>query len=287
MDEFHLKRMYRSPNGTLRNILGGTIFREPIICNNVSRLVPNWTQPIVIGRHAYGDQYAATDFVVPEADTLTMTFTPKGGEPQVHKVFEFAGGGVAMGMHNLDDSIRGFAQSCFSFALQRGWPLYLSTKDTILKAYDGRFRDIFQAVYESEFAEEFKKRKLSYEDRLIDDMVALALKWNGGLVRDCKNYDGDAQSDTLAQGYGSLGMKTSVLLAPDGKTVEAEAGHGTVTRHYRQHQQGKQTSTNRSLQFSPGRVGCAIAARSTTLPMSSDLPRTSNAFASTLSRAGM
>jgi isocitrate dehydrogenase len=216
-----------------------------------------------------------------------MTFTPKGGEPQVHKVFEFAGGGVAMGMHNLDDSIRGFAQSCFSFALQRGWPLYLSTKDTILKAYDGRFRDIFQAVYESEFAEEFKKRKLSYEDRLIDDMVALALKWNGGLVRDCKNYDGDAQSDTLAQGYGSLGMKTSVLLAPDGKTVEAEAGHGTVTRHYRQHQQGKQTSTNRSLQFSPGRVGCAIAARSTTLPMSSDLPRTSNAFASTLSRAGM
>jgi isocitrate dehydrogenase len=244
MDEFHLKRMYRSPNGTLRNILGGTIFREPIICNNVSRLVPNWTQPIVIGRHAYGDQYAATDFVVPEAGTLTMTFTPKGCEPQVHKVFEFAGGGVAMGMHNLDDSIRGFAQSCFNFALQRGWPLYLSTKDTILKACDGRFQDIFQAVYESEFAEEFKKRKLSYEDRLIDDMVALALKWNGGFVWACKNYDGDVQSDTLAQGYGSLGMMTSVLLTPDGKTVETEAAHGTVTRHYRQHQQGRETSTN-------------------------------------------
>jgi isocitrate dehydrogenase len=244
MDEFHLKRMYRSPNGTLRNILGGTIFREPIICNNVSRLVPNWTQPIVIGRHAYGDQYAATDFVVPEAGTLTMTFTPKGGAPQVHKVFEFAGGGVAMGMNNLDDSIRAFVQSCFNFALQRGWPLYLSTKDTILKAYDGRFRDIFQAVYESEFAGEFKKRELSYEDRLIDDMVARALKWNGGFVWACKNYDGDVQSDTLAQGYGSLSMMTSVLLTPDGKTVETEAAHGTVTRHYRQHQQGRETSTN-------------------------------------------
>ena len=219
MDEFHLKRMYRSPNGTLRNTLGGTISREPIICNNVPRLVPNWTRAIVIGRHAYGDQYAATDFVVPEAGTLTMTFTPKGGEPQVHKVFEFAGGGVAMGMHNLDDSIRGFAQSCFNLALQRGWPLYLSTKDTILKAYDGGFRDLFQEVCDNEFAGEFEKRNLTYEHRLIDDMVALALKWNGGFVWACKNYDCDVQSDTLAQGYGSLGMKTSVLLAPDGKTV--------------------------------------------------------------------
>jgi isocitrate dehydrogenase len=245
MDEFHLKRMYKSPNGTLRNIIGGTIFREPIVCQNVPRLVPNWTQPIVIGRHAYGDQYAATDFVVPGAGTLTMTFTPTGGgEAVTRTVFDFPAGGVAMGMYNLDDSIMGFAHSCFNFALQRGWPLYLSTKDTILKAYDGRFRDLFQQVYEAEFAAEFKKRNLTYEHRLIDDMVALALKWNGGFVWACKNYDGDVQSDTLAQGFGSLGMMTSVLLTPDGKTVEAEAAHGTVTRHYRQHQQGKETSTN-------------------------------------------
>jgi isocitrate dehydrogenase len=245
MDEFHLKRMYKSPNGTLRNIIGGTIFREPIVCRNVPRLVPNWTLPIVIGRHAYGDQYAATDFVVPGAGKLTMTFTPKdGGEPVTRTVFDFPEGGVAMGMYNLDGSIRGFARSCFNFALQRGWPLYLSTKDTILKAYDGHFRDLFQAVYESEFAAEFKTRNLTYEHRLIDDMVALTLKWNGGFVWACKNYDGDVQSDTLAQGFGSLGMMTSVLLTPDGKTVEAEAAHGTVTRHYRQHQQGKETSTN-------------------------------------------
>jgi isocitrate dehydrogenase len=245
MDEFKLKRMYPSPNGTLRNRIGGTIFREPIVCQNVPRLVPNWTQSIVIGRHAFADQYAATDFVVPGAGTLSMTFTPAGGgEPITRKVYEFPGGGVAMGMYNLDESIRGFARSSFNFALQRGWPLYLSTKDTILKQYDGRFRDLFQEVYDNEFAAEFKKRNLTYEHRLIDDMVALALKWNGGFVWACKNYDGDVQSDTLAQGFGSLGMMTSVLLTPDGKTVETEAAHGTVTRHYRQHQQGRETSTN-------------------------------------------
>jgi isocitrate dehydrogenase len=245
MDEFHLKRMDRSPNGTLRNILGGTIFREPIVCQNVPRIVPNWTQSIVIGRHAFADQYAATDFVVPGAGALSMTFTPAtGGEPITRKVYEFPAGGVAMGMYNLDESIRGFARSSFNFALQRGWPLYLSTKDTILKQYDGRFRDLFREVYDNEFAAEFKKRNLTYEHRLIDDMVALALKWNGGFVWACKNYDGDVQSDTLAQGFGSLGMMTSVLLTPDGKTVETEAAHGTVTRHYRQHQQGRETSTN-------------------------------------------
>src|ERR1700676_4134955 len=245
MDEFHLKRMYKSPNGTLPNLTGGTLFRGPIICKNVPRLVPNWTQPIVIGRHAYGDQYAATDFLIPGAGTLEMTFTPKGGgEATTRKVFDFPDAGIAMGMYNLDDSIKGFAQSCFNFAVQRNWPLYLSTKDTILKAYDGRFRDLFQGVYESEFAAEFKKRNLTYEHRLIDDMGALALKWNGGFGWACKNYDGDVQSDTLAQGFGSLGMMTSVLLTPDGKTVEAEAAHGTVTRHYRQYQQGRETSTN-------------------------------------------
>ncbi|HTW53527.1 MAG TPA: NADP-dependent isocitrate dehydrogenase [Stellaceae bacterium] len=245
MTEFNLKRMYRSPNGTLRNLIGGTLFREPIICKNVPRLVPTWTQPIVIGRHAYGDQYAATDFVVEEAGELEMVFKPaSGGAPIARKVFEFKGPGVAMGMHNLDDSIKGFAQSCFNFALRRGWPLFLSSKDTILKAYDGRFRDIFQAVYHSEFEGKFKDRNLTYEHRLIDDMVALAMKWNGGFVWACKNYDGDVQSDSLAQGFGSLGMMTSVLLTPDGKTVEAEAAHGTVTRHYRQHQQGRETSTN-------------------------------------------
>jgi isocitrate dehydrogenase len=246
VEEFHLKRMYKSPNGTLRNIIGGTIFREPIVCQNVPRLVPNWTQPIVIGRHAYADQYAATDFVVPGAGTLTMTFTPKGGgEPVTRKVFDFPdGGGVAMGMYNLDESIKGFARSSFNFGLQRGWPVYLSTKNTILKAYDGRFKDLFQEIFDNEFAAEFKQRNLTYEHRLIDDMVALALKWNGGFVWACKNYDGDVQSDTLAQGFGSLGMMTSVLLTPDAKTVETEAAHGTVTRHYRQHQQGKETSTN-------------------------------------------
>ncbi|MGC1885465.1 MAG: NADP-dependent isocitrate dehydrogenase [Stellaceae bacterium] len=245
VEEFHLKRMYKSPNGTLRNIIGGTIFREPIVCHNVPRLVPNWTKPIVIGRHAYADQYAATDFVVPGAGKLTMTFTPAdGGAPVSRQVFDFKGGGVALGMYNLDESIRGFARSCFNYALQRNWPLYLSTKNTILKAYDGRFKDIFQEVFEQQFARAFKERNLTYEHRLIDDMVALALKWNGGFVWACKNYDGDVQSDTLAQGFGSLGLMTSVLLTPDGKTVETEAAHGTVTRHYRQHQQGKETSTN-------------------------------------------
>jgi isocitrate dehydrogenase len=245
VEEFHLKQMWKSPNGTLRNIIGGTIFREPIVCRNVPRLVPNWTKPIVIGRHAYADQYAATDFVVPGAGKLTMTFTPAdGGAPVSRQVFDFKGGGVALGMYNLDESIRGFARSCFNYALQRGWPLYLSTKNTILKAYDGRFKDVFQEVYENEFAAAFKDRNLTYEHRLIDDMVALALKWNGGFVWACKNYDGDVQSDTLAQGFGSLGLMTSVLLTPDGKAVETEAAHGTVTRHYRQHQQGKETSTN-------------------------------------------
>jgi isocitrate dehydrogenase len=244
VEEFNLKRMYKSPNGTLRNIIGGTIFREPIVCRNVPRLVPNWTRPIVIGRHAFADQYAATDFVVPDAGTLTMTFTPTSGEPVTRKVFDFPGGGVAMGMYNLDESIRGFARSSFNFALQRSWPVYLSTKNTILKAYDGRFKDLFQDVFDNEFAERFKAKNLTYEHRLIDDMVALALKWNGGFVWACKNYDGDVQSDTLAQGFGSLGMMTSVLMTPDGRTVETEAAHGTVTRHYRQHQQGRETSTN-------------------------------------------
>src|SRR6202007_2028718 len=241
----NLKRMYKSPNGTLRNIIGGTIFREPIVCHNVPRLVPNWTKPIVIGRHAYADQYAATDFVVPGAGKLTLTFTPAdGGTPVTRQVFDFHGGGVALGMYNLDESIRGFARSCFNYALQRGWPLYLSTKNTILKAYDGRFKDLFQEIFDNEFAAAFKERNLTYEHRLIDDMVALALKWNGGFVWACKDYDGAVQTDTLAQVFGSLGLMTSVLLTPDGKTVEAEAAHGTVTRHYRQHQQGRETSTN-------------------------------------------
>ncbi len=243
--EFKLKKMYRSPNGTIRNIVGGTIFREPIICKNVPRLVPGWTAPIVIGRHAFGDQYRATDFVVPGKGKLTMTFTPEGGgKPMEFHVFDFPGGGVAMSMYNLDDSIIGFARSCFNYGLQRGWPVYLSTKNTILKAYDGRFKDLFQKVFDEEFATEFKNKKLTYEHRLIDDMVASALKWNGNYVWACKNYDGDVQSDTVAQGFGSLGLMTSVLLTPDGKTVEAEAAHGTVTRHYRLHQQGKETSTN-------------------------------------------
>jgi isocitrate dehydrogenase len=243
--EFNLKEMWKSPNGTIRNIIGGTIFREPIICRNVPRLVPGWTRPIVVGRHAFGDQYRATDFVVPGAGTLTMTFTPKdGGKAIEHKVFDFTGGGVALGMYNLDDSIIGFARSALNYGLNRGWPVYLSTKNTILKRYDGRFKDLFQQVFEAEFADKFKAKGIVYEHRLIDDMVASALKWEGGFVWACKNYDGDVQSDSIAQGFGSLGLMTSVLMTPDGKTVEAEAAHGTVTRHFREHQKGKPTSTN-------------------------------------------
>ncbi|MEK9854330.1 MAG: NADP-dependent isocitrate dehydrogenase [Rhodobiaceae bacterium] len=245
VEEFGLKEMYRSPNGTIRNILGGTVFRQPIICQNVPRLVPGWTRPIVIGRHAFGDQYRATDFVVEGAGKLTMTFTPAdGGAPVTREVFDFPDGGVAMSMYNLDDSIRGFARACMNYGLDLGWPVYLSTKNTILKAYDGRFKDLFEEVFESEFADKFRDAGITYEHRLIDDMVACALKWDGGFVWACKNYDGDVQSDTVAQGFGSLGLMTSVLMTPDGKTVEAEAAHGTVTRHYRQHQQGKPTSTN-------------------------------------------
>jgi isocitrate dehydrogenase len=243
--EFNLKKMWKSPNGTIRNILGGTIFREPIVCRNVPRLVPGWTAPIVIGRHAFGDQYRATDLVVPGPGKLTMTFTPAGGgKPMQYEVFDFPGGGVALSMYNLDESIRGFARACLNYGLQRGWPVYLSTKNTILKAYDGRFKDLFQEVFDKEFAGPFKAKKITYEHRLIDDMVASALKWSGNFVWACKNYDGDVQSDVVAQGFGSLGLMTSVLMTPDGKTVEAEAAHGTVTRHYRLHQQGKETSTN-------------------------------------------
>ncbi|WP_193188158.1 NADP-dependent isocitrate dehydrogenase [Nisaea sediminum] len=245
VEEFGLKKMWRSPNGTIRNILGGTVFRQPIICDNVPRLVPGWTQPIVIGRHAFGDQYRATDMVVKGPGKLTMTFQPADGSPAItHEVFDFPGGGVAMSMYNLDDSIRGFARACMNYGLDLGWPVYLSTKNTILKAYDGRFKDLFQEVFEEEFADKFKAKGIIYEHRLIDDMVAAAMKWSGGFVWACKNYDGDVQSDTVAQGFGSLGLMTSVLMTPDGKTVEAEAAHGTVTRHYRQHQQGKETSTN-------------------------------------------
>jgi len=245
VEEFGLKEMYRSPNGTIRNILGGTVFRQPIICQNVPRLVPGWTRPIVIGRHAFGDQYRATDFVVEGAGKLTMTFTPADGSaPVTREVFDFPDGGVAMSMYNLDESIRGFARACMNYGLDLGWPVYLSTKNTILNAYDGRFKDLFEEVYESEFADKFRAAGITYEHRLIDDMVACALKWDGGFVWACKNYDGDVQSDTVAQGFGSLGLMTSVLMTPDGKTVEAEAAHGTVTRHYRQHQQGKPTSTN-------------------------------------------
>ncbi|WP_343559876.1 NADP-dependent isocitrate dehydrogenase [Kiloniella sp. b19] len=245
VEEFSLKKMWRSPNGTIRNILGGTVFRQPIIMQNVPRLVPGWTQPIVIGRHAFGDQYRATDFKVPGAGKLTLTFSPAdGGEPITHEVYDFQEAGVAMGMYNLDDSIRGFARACFNYGLDLGWPVYLSTKNTILKAYDGRFKDLFQEVFDAEFKDKFAAKGIIYEHRLIDDMVAAALKWNGGFVWACKNYDGDVQSDTVAQGFGSLGLMTSVLMTPDGKTVEAEAAHGTVTRHYRMHQQGKDTSTN-------------------------------------------
>jgi isocitrate dehydrogenase len=242
--EFNLKKMYRSPNGTIRNILGGTIFREPIICKNVPRLVPGWTKPIIIGRHAYADQYRATDFIFPGKGTITLTFVGADGQKIEREVFRAPGGGVTMAMYNLDDSIRDFARASLNYGLARGYPVYLSTKNTILKVYDGRFKDIFQDVFDKEFKSEFAKKKLTYEHRLIDDMVAAALKWSGGYVWACKNYDGDVQSDTVAQGYGSLGLMTSVLLTPDGKTVEAEAAHGTVTRHYRQHQKGEETSTN-------------------------------------------
>ena len=245
VEEFGLKEMYRSPNGTIRNILGGTVFRQPIICSNVPRLVPGWTRPIVIGRHAFGDQYRATDFVVQGAGKLTMTFTPADGSaPVTREVFDFPDGGVAMSMYNLDESIRGFARACMNYGLDLGWPVYLSTKNTIMKAYDGRFKDLFEEVFEAEFADKFRAAGITYEHRLIDDMVACALKWNGGFVWACKNYDGDVQSDTVAQGFGSLGLMTSVLLTPDGKTMEAEAAHGTVTRHYRAHQRGEETSTN-------------------------------------------
>jgi len=243
--EFGLKEMYRSPNGTIRNVLGGVIFREPIVISNIPRLVPGWTKPIVIGRHAFGDQYRATDMVVPGEGTLTLTYAPKdGGEPVELEVYDFSGSGVAMAMYNLDDSIRDFARASMRYGLDRGYPVYLSTKNTILKKYDGRFKDLFAEVYEDEFKAEFEAKGISYEHRLIDDMVAAALKWEGGYVWACKNYDGDVQSDTVAQGFGSLGLMTSVLMSPDGKTVEAEAAHGTVTRHYRRHQAGEPTSTN-------------------------------------------
>ena len=245
VEEFGLKKMWKSPTGTIRNILGGVIFREPIIMKNVPRLIPNWTKPIVIGRHAYGDQYKATDFKVPGAGTLTMTFTPKdGSKPMEFNVFDFPSSGVAMGMYNLDDSIRDFARASMNYGLIRNYPVFLSTKNTILKAYDGRFKDIFAEIFDSEFKAKFDAAGLTYEHRLIDDMVATSLRWEGGYVWACKNYDGDVQSDTVAQGYGSLGLMTSVLMTPDGKTVESEAAHGTVTRHFRDHQAGKQTSTN-------------------------------------------
>jgi isocitrate dehydrogenase len=244
VEEFNLKRMYRSPNGTIRNILGGVVFREPIIMQNVPRLVPGWTQPIVIGRHAFGDQYRATDIVVPGKGTLTMKFVGDDGTVIEEEIFKFPEAGVAMGMYNLDESIKDFARASMNYGLNRGYPVYLSTKNTIMKKYDGRFKDIFQEIFDTEFADKFKEADITYEHRLIDDMVAAAMKWSGGYVWACKNYDGDVQSDTVAQGFGSLGLMTSVLMSPDGKTAEAEAAHGTVTRHYRMHQQGKETSTN-------------------------------------------
>ncbi|MCF8363219.1 MAG: isocitrate dehydrogenase (NADP(+)) [Prolixibacteraceae bacterium] len=245
VDEFKLKNMWRSPNGTIRNILGGTVFREPIIIKNIPRLVPGWTKPICIGRHAFGDQYKATDFVTKGKGKLTITFTPEdGSEQQSYNVYDFEGDGVAMAMYNTDESIRGFAHACMNQALEKGWPLYMSTKNTILKKYDGRFKDIFQEVFEKEYKDKFDAAGITYEHRLIDDMVAAAMKWDGGFVWACKNYDGDVQSDTIAQGFGSLGLMTSTLVTPDGKTMEAEAAHGTVTRHFRMHQQGKPTSTN-------------------------------------------
>ena len=244
VEEFKLKQMWKSPNGTIRNILGGVIFREPIICQNVPRLVPGWTKPIIVGRHAFGDQYRATDFTFPGKGTLTIKFVGEDGKTIEKEVFQAPGAGVAMAMYNLDESIQEFARASFSYGIARNYPVYLSTKNTILKAYDGRFKDIFQAVFDAEFKTAFEERKITYEHRLIDDMVASAMKWTGGYIWACKNYDGDVQSDLVAQGYGSLGLMTSVLMTPDGKTVEAEAAHGTVTRHYRLHQQGKQTSTN-------------------------------------------
>ena len=243
--EFNLKKMWRSPNGTIRNILGGTVFREPIICKNIPKLVPTWTKPIVIGRHAFGDQYRATDFLVPGKGKMEIKWTSEDGKDKKEfEVFNFTGPGVAMSMYNLDDSIRDFARSCMNYGLERNWPVYLSTKNTILKAYDGRFKDLFEEIFKKEFANKFKTANITYEHRLIDDMVACAMKWNGAYIWACKNYDGDVQSDTVAQGFGSLGLMTSVLMSPDGKIVEAEAAHGTVTRHYRMHQQGKETSTN-------------------------------------------
>ena len=243
--EFDLKKMWRSPNGTIRNIIGGTVFREPIVCKNIPKLVPSWTEPVIIGRHAFGDQYRATDFKVPGKGKMEIKWTAEDGSNEIkYEVFNFPGPGIALSMYNLDKSIQDFARSCFGYGLIKGWPVYLSTKNTILKQYDGRFKDIFQEIFENEFESEFKKKNLTYEHRLIDDMVACAMKWSGKYIWACKNYDGDVQSDTMAQGYGSLGLMTSVLLTPDGKTMEAEAAHGTVTRHYRMHQQGKETSTN-------------------------------------------
>jgi isocitrate dehydrogenase len=261
VEEFGLKRMYRSPNGTIRNILGGVIFREPIICENVPRLVPGWTRPIIIGRHAYGDQYRATDFLFPSKGTLTLKFVGDDGKVIEREVFQAPGPGVAMSMYNLDDSIRDFARASLNYALSRGMPCYMSTKNTILKAYDGRFKDLFEEIFEAEFADAYKKAGLTYEHRLIDDMVAAALKWSGGYVWACKNYDGDVQSDIVAQGFGSLGLMTSVLLSPDGKTVESEAAHGTVTRHYRQHQRGEETSTNSTASIFAWTRGLAARAR--------------------------
>ncbi len=278
VEEFDLEEMYRSPNGTIRNILGGVIFREPIVISNVPRLVPGWTKPIVIGRHAFGDQYRATDMVVPGEGTLTLTYTPKdGSEPVELDVYDFPGGGIAMAMYNLDDSIRDFARASMRYGLNRGYPVYLSTKNTILKRYDGRFKDIFAEVYEDEFRADFEAAGISYEHRLIDDMVAAALKWEGGYVWACKNYDGDVQSDTVAQGFGSLGLMTSVLMSADGRTVEAEAAHGTVTRHYRQHQQGKPTSTNPIASIFAWTRGLAARGRMDETPAVS-------AFAETLER---
>jgi isocitrate dehydrogenase len=275
VQEFGLKEMYRSPNGTIRNILGGVIFREPIVIANVPRLVPGWTKPIVIGRHAFGDQYRATDLVVPGEGELTLTFAPKdGGEPIELHVYDFPGGGVALAMYNLDDSIRDFARASMRYGLDRGYPVYLSTKNTILKRYDGRFKDLFQEVYEAEFQGEFEAAGLTYEHRLIDDMVASALKWEGGYVWACKNYDGDVQSDTVAQGFGSLGLMTSVLMSADGKTVEAEAAHGTVTRHYRLHQQGKPTSTNPIASIFAWTRGLSARGRMDEAPAVSDFAET-------------
>ena len=261
VEEFGLKKMWRSPNGTIRNILGGVIFREPIVCSNVPRLVPGWTQPMVVGRHAFGDQYKATDFLVPGPGKLTMTFEGSDGTKIEHEVFDFPESGVALGMYNLDASIRDFARASLNFGLQRGWPVYLSTKNTILKAYDGRFKDIFQEIHDTEFADKFKEAGITYEHRLIDDMVAAALKWSGGFVWACKNYDGDVQSDTVAQGFGSLGLMTSQLMTPDGKVLEAEAAHGTVTRHYRLHQDGKETSTNSTASIYAWTCGLAHRAK--------------------------